>query len=83
MMEKEEDRLIQLVEKAATALGEEFDAVQILVSWGADGGGTKSVFRGSGNWFARQGMAHNFILQDEAEEIAQTAKKVNLDETET
>ncbi len=60
--------LIALVQEAAAKLGEEFDAVQIMVSWQDDKGkGTRSLFRGCGNWFARQGMAHDFIAIDEAE----------------
>jgi hypothetical protein len=53
----------RLADIAAAKLGEHFDAVQILVSWN-DEATSKGVFRGRGNWYARQGMAHEFITQD-------------------
>jgi hypothetical protein len=58
------------VEDLAALLGEHFDAVQILVSGPADGGGTECIKKGCGNWYARQGMAHEFINQDIAQEHA-------------
>lgn len=68
----------KIVEEAAAKLGEHFDSVQILVSWGVDGGGTKSCFSGTGNWYARQGMAHEFINSDIAQDAAQQiAEKLN------
>lgn len=53
----------------AAQLSEHFEAVQILASFPTDGG-TQPVKAGRGNWFARQGMAHDFIKQDEAQQIA-------------
>ena len=50
----------------ALALSEYFDTVQILVSNTTDLG-TEHVFLGSGNWYARQGMAHDFINKDRAQ----------------
>lgn len=58
------------IEKHVLALMEHFDAVQILVSSTAPCGGTESVFQGAGNWFARQGMAHDFIQRDQSETSA-------------
>lgn len=55
-----------LVRQHALALSEFFDTVQILVSNTTDLG-TENVFLGSGNWFARQGMAHDFINKDRAQ----------------
>ena len=49
-----------------TALMERFDSVQILASNSTDIG-TENVFLGAGNWFARQGMAHDFINKDRAQ----------------
>jgi hypothetical protein len=61
----------ELLTKTAEALGEHFDAVQILVSrMVPERGGTERFTAGSGNWFARQGMAHAFINSDEADTIA-------------
>lgn len=55
-----------LVRQHSLALSEFFDTVQILVSNTTDLG-TEHVFLGSGNWFARQGMAHDFINKDRAQ----------------
>jgi hypothetical protein len=63
-----DDECEKLVDSALQRLAEHFDAVQILVSWKPDGSGnTKDLFQGSGNWYARQGMAHEFIRLDEAQ----------------
>lgn len=60
--------------EAKTAdLTEHFDAVQILATY-TDQDGTHCVKRGSGNWYARQGMAHEFIGSDQAQEIARQIK---------
>lgn len=59
----------KLLEEAAAKLGEHFDAVQILASWNEEGL-SKCSKRGAGNWYARQGMAHEFINADIAQEHA-------------
>lgn len=59
----------KLLEKIARELGEQFDAVQLMVSWNQEGM-TYCTKRGAGNWYARQGMAHEFIQQDIAQEHA-------------
>jgi hypothetical protein len=64
----------RICEDAVAKLGEHFEAIQIMVSW-TEPDGTLCVRRGGGNWYARQGMAHDFINSDkaqtEAREIAQ------------
>ena len=65
----------QMIEAIASQLSEHFEAVQILASFPCDGGNstgtaTQGVFSGRGNWYARQGMAHEFIERDKAREIA-------------
>lgn len=57
------------VDDALDLLREHFDAVQILATWN-ETGLTKTCARGSGNWHARQGMAHDFINRDIAQENA-------------
>lgn len=57
---------VAIVRQHVTALSEFFDTVQILASNTTDIG-TEHVFIGSGNWFARQGMAHDFINRDRAQ----------------
>lgn len=60
-----------ILEDAAAKLGEHFDAVQIMASWPAgEGKGTVCSKRGIGNWYARQGMAHDFIQSAAARENA-------------
>lgn len=57
------------LDKMLAQIGEHFDCVQILVSWNEQAI-CKNMYRGCGNWFARQGMAHDFINQDVAQENA-------------
>lgn len=78
------DELINLMEKFAAELGEHCNAVQILCSHSVDGGGTRGVKRGSGDWYSRQGLAHEFINSDQADDLSdQIARKINPpDDTE-
>jgi hypothetical protein len=56
--------------KIVAQIGEEYDCVQILVSRSApELGGTERIFIGSGNWYARSGMAAAFLQRDKAQEI--------------
>lgn len=61
------------VKKVASQLGEHFDAVQISVSMQSEGS-TFSFHRGSGNYYARKGLAQEFLaiegFKDAATEIA-------------
>jgi hypothetical protein len=66
MTAEESERILN---KASAELGEHYDAVQILVTWNEEGL-TKSGALGCGNWYARQGMAHEFITKDVAQENA-------------
>jgi hypothetical protein len=67
------EQMLDVVRPHVTALMEHFEAVQIHVSI-CTPNGTEHVNLGAGNWFARQGMAQDFINQDrahtEANEIA-------------
>jgi len=67
--------ITELINKTASDLGEHFDAVQILVSWN-DNGQTTASYSGCGNWYARQGMAHEFINSDVAQENARQMKGI-------
>ena len=70
------EEAVEMVRNVASQLGEYFDAVQILVSWVEDGQ-TKAVKQGVGDWYARQGLAHEFINSDIAQETAfQIANKL-------
>lgn len=60
----------KILESAVSKLGEHFDHVQILVTW-QEGEITHRLQRGYGNWYARQGLAHEFINEDVARENAE------------
>lgn len=62
--------LNQIVQDAATKLAEHFGSVQILCSLHMESGQTLSITKGQGDWYARQGLAHEFINRDMAQEIA-------------
>jgi len=59
----------RLVEKHVGMLGEHFNNVQIMVST-PDGLGTRRVFSGAGDCYARQGLAHAFLKEDADAELA-------------
>lgn len=61
----------KIVENALKVLIEHFDSVQILVSRMApQNEGTERCFLGGGNWFARKGMAQDFLDYDQQFESA-------------
>lgn len=67
----------RICEEFAAKLGEHFDHVQIMATW-TEEGGTMGTYRGAGNWYARQGMAHEFINQDIAQDTAAAiARRIN------
>lgn len=67
----------QAIDKALELMREHFDAVQILATF-QENGSTDTGYVGFGNWYARQGMAHEFINKDIAQENArQFADKLN------
>jgi hypothetical protein len=71
MTDEEQEKYRQLIlEKHCNALAEHFDVVQILVSGVNDEGNTYRQFYGSGNYFARTGMCHDFVGQEAATQIA-------------
>lgn len=83
-MDNEEQKKVQaIVSKAMRELHEAgVEAVQILASWG-DGTGTRTVCHGFGNWFARKGMAMEFLEKDRANITADaTANALNDEEEE-
>ena len=64
----------EMCERIAEQLGEHFDAVQILVSWNEDGF-SLCTKKGSGNWYARIGMAREFLVCDQAQTNANEMKR--------
>ena len=55
-----EDDDVARVMRHVRELGEHFTNVQIMVSYN-DCGNTHGIYRGCGDWYARQGLAHEFI----------------------
>jgi hypothetical protein len=70
MRDPDEQRKKDAIALALRGLGEHFDHVQIMVSWNEQASCYR-IFEGSGNWYARQGMAHEFIKKDDAQVAAQ------------
>jgi hypothetical protein len=64
-----DDEKMALIGKHVSALAEHFANVQIMVSWNEDGN-TRCARQGAGDWYARQGMAHEFISMDRARDQA-------------
>ena len=60
----------EAIKKALEILGEHFDAVQILASQETEKRETVLAAWGVGNWYARQGMAHEFIETQKARNFA-------------
>ncbi len=58
------------LERHVAELSEFYDSVQIFASGLNSDGTTFSHKRGSGNWYARQGLAHEFIQENIAEDTA-------------
>jgi len=57
------------LDKVADDLSEFFGSVQIMVSTQV-GCATRCIKSGRGDWYARQGMAHEFINEDQAQVTA-------------
>lgn len=67
----------QAVKQCLSRLGEHFEAVQILATR-TEEGWTNRCFKGAGNFYARMGMAQEFITEDQAKESAkQIAEQLN------
>lgn len=71
------ERII-IIERHAAELSEVYDSVQIFGSWVAPDGRTRSHKRGSVDFYARQGLAHEFIQENIAEDNARMiAQRLN------
>lgn len=69
MTDEEKQNLWDLITSATEKLGEHFDAIQILASMSEEDG-TRTFFHGAGNWYARRGMAQEFVNVDQARTLA-------------
>ena len=70
-----EDEAVKIVDSIRHRLAEYFDATQIHVSWVDANGLTGIVHRGSGNFYARVGMAEDFLNKEQAEVMAVEIKR--------
>lgn len=80
-----DEEAVRIVDKSVSDLREFFPDVQVLVSWPDDdrNGNTFDCFRGNGNWYARAGMAREFLMRDESKTTAhEVSKKLNEREDE-
>lgn len=76
------EELSDIVDSCLARLMEHGEAIQILIT-GTDGQGhTWSMARGEGNWYARQGLAHEFINADVAQEHARKMSEAFAEEEE-
>jgi hypothetical protein len=68
MNPNEADTDVKRVQDAIDTLGEWFDTVQIHVTrnTGEKDGNTLSISRGTGNWFARYGQIHDWLIRQDA-----------------
>ena len=73
-----DDQRLEIMQHHLDALSEIYDSVQILGTFLRPNNTTSSHKRGSGNWYARQGMAHEFISENLAADQADLiAKKLD------
>lgn len=72
-----DDEATKLVDDAASALHEHFDAVIIIASrdYPQDEKMTQIVHRGRGNWFAQRGMMREVLGNDDARQLAYHLKE--------
>lgn len=65
------------IQEALNLLVEHFGHGQIVCSWNEEGM-THSKRGGFGDWYARQGLCREFIVQDQAQDFAaQIVQKLN------
>jgi len=69
----------EICQKAISILKEHFDAVQILATWNEEGE-TRIMRPGFGNWYARQGMAHEFTDMDTSQSVAMAVVDMMCDD---
>lgn len=69
-----DDERHRILDEAVAKLAEHFDVVQILVSW-TDDRTTYAKKAGSGNWYARRGMAEEFVDSSRDEDLASRIAK--------
>jgi alcohol dehydrogenase YqhD (iron-dependent ADH family) len=69
----------QRMKAAVDALREHFDAVQIVASYQEEGI-THAKHKGVGNWYARQGLAREFVYSDVNRDLVDQIAKRSKEE---
>ena len=62
-VERTEKAIDEILSELLPKLMEHCDAVQVLLTFPSPQGQTLRKSSGRGNWYARQGMAHEFITE--------------------
>lgn len=70
------EELERIVDDSLARLAEHFEVVEIFASR-VEPDGTRCIKRGMGNWYARQGMAQEFIGLTRADEIVERMNQQN------
>lgn len=77
MSESEKAVKDKALDDAVNSLREHFPHVQILATWEDDDThNTYDMFRGKGNWYARMGMAREFLVRDKSHTAAKEMSEV-------
>ena len=75
------EQAVELLNAHAARLSEHFDAVLVVASYMEPDGTWTAASSREGNWYARQGMAAQFVEQARAEGIAnEIARRQDEDE---
>lgn len=72
MINDTEQQIEQIVQRFLAEIGEYADSVQVLASYMEPGGRSSFCYKkGTGNVYARIGMAREYLLQDQADTFSQ------------
>lgn len=75
--ERSERAIDAILEEFMPKLMEHCDSIQVLISFQLPNGQTMRKSDGRGNWYASQGVAHEFINTDQAQNIANEIAKTS------
>jgi hypothetical protein len=59
----------EILQRHVSNMSEHFDAIQVLVTWFEGDGVTRALSKGSGNYYARVGMAKEFVVREDAAQL--------------
>ena len=68
-----------VVKKCLDVLSKHMDSVQIMGTWVNEHDETEIISYGTGNWYARQGMATELVNTDSAETLADVLNDNDID----